>query len=144
MKKVVYSSLALCLLAISSANAWEFQKGKFADRTFSKMDKNSDGFIQKDEYLNASKVRFEKLDKNNDSKVTLDEAKSTFIGKRKPMVMEAWVKRYDKNSDNSVSSSEFQEHTSSTFSLIDTNNDSKLTKEELKSHKENKKSSFKS
>lgn len=138
MNKVLSAILLVSLIFISQSSARSFN----SEKVFKRLDKNSNGFIEKDEYVNSGKKTFEKFDKNDDGKVTKKEAKKTFIGKRKPQFITLWIERNDKDLDNTVTLAEVKSIKADSFKSIDTNEDGKLTKEELKEYREKMKESI--
>ena len=131
MKRVLTLLLLVSFVLVSQSSARSFDSQK----AFKRLDKNSNGIIEKSEYIQSAKKNFERFDKNDDRKVTLKEAKKTFIGKRKPKLVEAWLERNDVNRDGSVTLDEVNSIKEKTFKQIDSNSDNQLTKDELKEYK---------
>lgn len=132
MNKKHLSILLLSTLFLSETYA--SQKKIYSQKAFKNLDKNNNGTIEKNEYLNTLNKRFDKFDKNSDGEVTQKEIKSTFIGKRKPQLVELWMKKYDENLDKVVSKNEVQDINEKIFLKIDKNIDAKLSKEELQNY----------
>jgi hypothetical protein len=58
---------------------------KMLDRLFSEEDKNGDGTISKEEYVQAAEARFTKLDSDGNGQLSKEEIKSHHQGKREKM-----------------------------------------------------------
>lgn len=132
MNKKYLSILVLSTLFLSETYA--NQKKIYSQKAFKNLDKNNNGTIEKNEYLDTLNKRFDKFDKNSDGEVTQKEIKSTFIGKRKPQLVKLWIKKYDENLNNIVNKREVQYVNEKIFSKIDKNIDNKLSKEELQNY----------
>ena len=130
MNKKLYLTLLISISLTSSLSARDF-----FSNYFKKMDTNSDNLISKDEYISHSKKNFSRFDKDDNKIVVFDEAKDTFIAKRKPQVITMWFNKNDKNNDNKVTLDEFEKSINDLFFKTDTNKDDKLSKEEFKALK---------
>ena len=119
--------------------------GRHPGALFERMDKNSDGNIERAEARTAAGEFFARMDKNSDGKVTPDEQEHG-PQERKDKRGDEHFARMDKNGDGKLERSETrmpEEH----FVRADTNKDGKLTKEELKAafaafHKEHAQKRF--
>jgi len=100
---------------------------QFGTKIFNKCDDNKDGFLDKKEYLNMSTKRFNRMDKNKDTMVTFTELSTTFLAKMMPMVATSWFERNDTNKDTIVTFKEMEQVSDKKFSIMDNNNDTKLS-----------------
>lgn len=96
MKNIVLKTTAcLALFALTtSVNAQEAKGGKLLEK-FTKLDTNSDGFLDKEEAakFNDGKMtrNFDRMDTNKDAKISLEELKA-YRAKRKQAKKEAAAK----------------------------------------------------
>ena len=117
------------------------------DKLFERLDKNKDGFIDKDEAPPKLKEHFDQIDKNKDGKISKDEFKQAMEfmqklrggdgGKPKPGQggapnPDSLFERLDKNKDGFIDKSEAPEKLKEHFDQIDTNKDGKISKEEFR------------
>jgi Ca2+-binding EF-hand superfamily protein len=98
-----------------------------ADDQFLTIDKNKDGKINKQEYMDAVEGTFNKCDLNKDGILTKDEIK--LIEK-----LEAgkFIKEVDTNKDGKISKQEFLNAAGLKFKQLDKNNNDYIDKKEWK------------
>lgn len=94
-----------------------------ANDVFTKLDKNKDGRISEQEYLDQVSGSFDKLDKNHDGALTPDEFQHVDKDKRKQLVKEA-----DANNDGIVIKKEYEQAARKRFSSLDKNKDGDIDK----------------
>ncbi len=116
------------------------------DKLFDRLDKNKDGFIDKEEAPERLKEHFDKLDTNKDGKISREEFKQSMSllqqfrggsgGKPRPGQGgagkgEALFERLDKNKDGYLTKEELPEKLKEHFDKMDANKDGKISKEEF-------------
>ena len=108
------------------------------DARFESMDTNGDGKISPDEHAAAAAAMFEKMDTNADGKVTAAEMTAAHqnmtgkkIGKGELTAAEK-IKMIDTNGDGVLTADEHAAGARTMFEKMDTDQDSHLTKAELK------------
>ena len=109
MKKII-AVLTIILLSVALTFA--------ADDDFSKLDKNKDGKISKQEYLDAMAATFDSLDKNKDGLLTRDELKLIEKIEAKEFLKEA-----DTNKDGKITRQEFMQAVKKRLNRADNNKD---------------------
>jgi Ca2+-binding EF-hand superfamily protein len=115
MKKI----LAVLTIMLFTA-AWSFA----AEDLFSKIDKNKDGKISKQEYMDAVAGTFDKLDKNHDGILTREEIKLNNID------VEKFIKEADTNKDGKINKKEFERAAEKSFSSMDKDKNGYIDKKE--------------
>jgi Ca2+-binding EF-hand superfamily protein len=116
MKKL-FGVLAIILVVVS----WAFA----ANDLFSKIEKNKDGKISKQEYMDAAAGDFAGLDKNKDGFLTKGELKAIDT-----IVMDKFLKEADTNKDGKISREEFTKYAEKRFKFLDKNNDGFIDQKE--------------
>jgi Ca2+-binding EF-hand superfamily protein len=116
MKKI-FAVLTIILFTVSLACA--------ADDPFSKIDKNKDGKISKQEYLDAVNGNFDKLDKNHDGILTREELQLN--GK---IDVDKFIKETDTNNDGKISKREYQQAAKKRFNQLDKDKNGFIDKNE--------------
>jgi len=99
--------------------------GKGLDKIFTRLDKNGDGVLTKDELFNPA--RFDALDADKDGKVTQEEFQKGAAGAMREAVGTRFMKQLDTNGDGKVSKAEFE----ALFARLDKDGDGQLSQEEL-------------
>ena len=112
------------------------------DARFDSMDANGDGKISPDEHSAAAARMFERMDANGDGKVTaseMDAARQKMLADKgmkamKPQMSSAdKIKTIDTNGDGILTADEHAAGAKAMFDKMDTDDDSTLSKAELKS-----------
>ena len=93
------------------------------------MDKNGDNVLSRDEFPMEMSKEFNSLDKDKDGKVTSKDISSS----KSPINVNIAFDKLDKNRDGVLNPNECPEKMKKQYKNIDTNNDGKLTKDEIKS-----------
>jgi Ca2+-binding EF-hand superfamily protein len=102
------------------------QTDQFADA-----DKNGDGKITRQEFLEARAARFDSIDTNKDGKLSRDEFVAAAPNFRARMLASSTFSNFDKNSDGTLSRDEFKNGPTPGFDYADTNGDGVLTADEV-------------
>jgi Ca2+-binding EF-hand superfamily protein len=82
-----------------------------AEKTFGVLDKNQDGRISQQEYLDATAKTFDKLDRDGSGYLDQEELKTLSEADRKN-----WLAEMDKNRDGKIDRNEFQKEAMKRFS----------------------------
>ncbi len=85
-----------------------------AEKAFEALDKDKDGRISQQEYLDATEKTFNKLDKDGSGHLDVEELKALPEANRKD-----WLAEMDKNKDGKIDRNEFQEAALKRFSKAD-------------------------
>jgi Ca2+-binding EF-hand superfamily protein len=85
-----------------------------AEKTFDALDKDKDGRISQQEYLNATAKTFDKLDKDGSGHLDKEELKALPEAYRKD-----WLAEMDKNKDGRIDRNEFKAEALKRFSAAD-------------------------
>ena len=108
------------------------------DARFESMDTNGDGKISPDEHAAAAALMFDKMDTNADGKVTAAEMTAAYqnmTGKKADkaaLTAAEKIKVIDTNGDGVLTADEHATGAKAMFDKMDTNQDSTLSKAELK------------
>jgi hypothetical protein len=86
-----------------------------ADKAFDAFDKDKDGRISQQEYLDATAKTFDRLDKDGSGSLDQEELKALSETDRKD-----WLAEMDKNKDGRIDRNEFQAEALKRFSTADT------------------------
>lgn len=119
MKKIFFAFVLLILTASLALAAENF---------FSKMDKDEDGRVSREECLDWANKTFDKLDKNGDGILQPDELESLDKSRREQLMRAA-----DLNKDGVILKEEFVKTAQSKFSKLDKNKDGCVSKKEHRS-----------
>lgn len=114
MRLTILCAGATILLPALALSQEQRPQGKFDPAAMlKKLDRNGDGFVDKDEAPERLQQRFERLDRNNDGKLNAEELRAAFqrLGGPPPQA--------PGGADDAL------------FRLLDANNDGKLSREEL-------------
>ena len=87
-----------------------------ADKAFQKADKNKDGKITSQEYLNATSKAFDELDKNRDGVLTKEE-----IQANDKIDADKLIRETDANRDGKILKKEYQKAAKQRFHSMDKN-----------------------
>ncbi|MEE9910905.1 MAG: EF-hand domain-containing protein [Deltaproteobacteria bacterium] len=117
MIKNIFMVITILLFAVSSASA--------ADDAFSKLDKDKDGKISKQEYMDAAAGTFKTYDRNGDGILTREEIKAI-----KGIDVEKFLKETDANRDGKIVKEEFDKAAEKRFNAIDKNKNRYIDKNE--------------
>jgi len=134
MYRNTYIALVAGLIGVSAAAIAQQTPAasKFFDRMLQKWDANGDGKISLDEYLAAAGSRFAQIDAQNKGAVSADQiASSPHAQQRLERRAEGLVRHLDKAGKGYVTQDEFVAAAKTRFAKLDSNNDSKLTPNEL-------------
>ena len=133
MRKVLIPILAAALAMVAAvASAHPYGKG-FLD----KFDSDGDGKVTQDEFLAASKARFERMDADQNGKISSDEMR-TYMIERREARMEEKFKRIDADGDGSVNRDEYlgyqRARAEKHFLRMDADGDGQLSSAEFMAH----------
>jgi lipopolysaccharide export LptBFGC system permease protein LptF len=106
MMKKILAVIVMILFAVSLVFA--------AEAVLPKADKNKDGKISHQEYLDASGAAFDFLDKNRDGVVTKEEMQPN-----KKTDADRWIREADANQDGKIHKSEHQQAARKRFFSLD-------------------------
>lgn len=134
-RNLVIATLVLASVALTTGCGGKYAHGNFGNKIFSKYDRNEDGYINKKEHLSIAMKRFERADDNEDGKVTREELKDNRFTKRFPNLVDNYFAQNDLDNNGSVTKAEIIASTKKEFKLSDTNNDNKLSKNEMKDYR---------
>ena len=107
------------------------EAGGFVGFVFDKIDDNSDGFVDKDEYMAFANKRFEKFDDNGDGNVTLSEFNESRFAEFAPGMAQDIFTRYDLNQDGVVTKDEMLQKEEANFAEMAVIHTDKVTKNEM-------------
>ena len=85
-----------------------------AEKTFNALDKDRDGKISQQEYLDAAAKTFDKLDQDGSGSLNQEELKALSDVDRKN-----WLAEMDRNQDGKIDRNEFQKEALKRFSAAD-------------------------
>jgi Ca2+-binding EF-hand superfamily protein len=119
MKKIL-SVLTIIFLSVLFAYAAD-------EDTFSKMDKNKDGKVSKQEYMDAMSEKFDKIDKNHDKILTKEEIRSSC-----KVDAEKLIKEINPNSEEKIIKKMYMQAAEKQFKSIDKNQDGYIDIKEWK------------
>jgi Ca2+-binding EF-hand superfamily protein len=137
----LFSSLALVLMisATSPATAADDRRdGRDGDRagrggsgmSMKRLDRDKNGSISKDEFLERTTSRFKDLDANKDGAVDTAEFEAPLL-ERAAYRVKRTLKKLDANADSKISSDEFLTGPRDRFNARDLNSDGKITEDDL-------------
>ena len=107
------------------------EAGGFVGFVFDKIDDNSDGFVDKDEYMAFANKRFERFDDNGDGNVTLSEFNESRFAEFAPGMAQDIFTRYDLNQDGVVTKDEMLQKEEANFAEMAVIHTDKVTKNEM-------------
>tara|TARA_B100001989_G_C24550561_1_gene474265 strand:+ start:2288 stop:2608 length:321 start_codon:yes stop_codon:yes gene_type:complete len=88
MKKLLFTTLAICALASTPALADHHEGGKMKekmgmkhDKMFDKHDSNADGVVTKEEFMAHVEEKFNKMDADGNGEITKDESREYYKAK---------------------------------------------------------------
>jgi len=117
---------------VESAMAQAPQAQQQMPRMFMEADRNGDGVVDKDEYMQLRNQIFSRLDRNGDGQLTQDDAMEPRSGgpgmSQGRMGMR--MQRADKNGDGVISHAEWDARTDELFALRDRNKDGNIEPDE--------------
>src|ERR1700744_4116854 len=107
------------------------------------LDTNGDGILDKGEFTSGTAKSFSELDKDSDGFITIQEMDdlagplaeaeggSDLLGRATAFLVRSMLLTMDANKDNQVSKAEFTKGCEAMFDKLDVNHDGQLTKDEL-------------
>ncbi len=107
------------------------------------LDTNGDGILDKGEFTNGTEKGFSDLDRDSDGFVTKEEmdaagaelsesqGSDSFLGKAAGFLLNRLLLTMDENKDGQVSKAEFTKGCESMFTKLDANQDGQINKDEL-------------
>ena len=107
------------------------EAGGFVGFVYDKIDDNSDGFVDKDEYMAFANKRFERFDDNGDGNVTLSEFNESRFAEFAPGMAQDVFTRYDLNQDGVVTKDEMLQKEEANFAEMAVIHTDKVTKNEM-------------
>lgn len=96
-----------------------------AGDVFSKLDKNKDGWVSKEEFFDQATGSFDRLDKNGDGVLQTEELEQIDKNKREQL-----IKAADTDNDSVITKEEFEQAARKKFSTMDRNADGYIDKKE--------------
>jgi len=134
-RNLVIGTVLVSSMVLTSGCAGKFMHGDFSNKIFSKYDKNDDGYVSKKEHFNIALERFKRCDDNDDGQISKEELEDSRISKMMPSFVDNYFKHNDHNNDGFVSKNEIIKQTKVNFEQSDKNKDKRLTKQEMKEFK---------
>ena len=138
--RTLITTLGVSLLLTSLAASADTRHGG-QNRFMDFFDTNKDGTVTHEEFLEASKDRFNRIDADSNASITEEEFSSYMMERREQRHRER-VEQMDSTKDGQVSREEFmaysQQRAERHFGKMDTDNDGKLSGNELTMHKKHK------
>lgn len=98
---------------------------------FDKIDLNSDGFVDKKEYMAFAQKRYAKFDDNGDGNVTQTEFNESRLVELMPSMAQSVFEDYDANKDGVVTKEEMMQKEEGDFALMESDGDARVTKKEM-------------
>jgi len=107
------------------------------------LDTNGDGILDQGEFTNGTAKGFSDLDRDSDGFITKEEMDAvgaelseseggnTFLGKAAGLLLSGLLMTMDENKDGQISKAEFNKGCESMFKKLDDNQDGQLNKDEL-------------
>ncbi len=116
MKKILFACLVFLLISVPVLAA---------DDTFTKLDRDGNGRIDRQEYLDSASRQFKELDRNKDGSIDRKEVRIGAPG---------WKGRFnelDADKDGRISKEEFTRGALDDFDLLDSNKDGAIDRSEF-------------
>lgn len=136
--------MAIAFLAIAGAsgsiahaadNELRRGDGKAKGMRFERIDADNSGDVSFEEFAAAMKTRMGKADADGDGKTTVAEIASEIERMRAERQAQRIVKRFDTNGDGALTMDEIEARQKKMFALLDRNDDGKIEKAEMPTHK---------